>query len=148
MLWIILYKECLYNCKRLENEMCIKLLNGSISSWQRCMKVVFGTTLHSALSLRLYFGACPRLRVWCNSTSGSADTCSCWFFTRRYFYPEDGGDTLLRNVGSHKIYTAPHPWRRYASSVIMEIGKFVYYHWPFSPFSFFKTHAQTAKNVM
>jgi hypothetical protein len=25
----------------------------------------------------------------------------------RIFYPEDGGDTLLRNVGSHKIYTAP-----------------------------------------
>jgi hypothetical protein len=25
------------------------------------------------------------------------------------FYPEDGGDTFLRNVGSiHKIYTAPH----------------------------------------
>jgi hypothetical protein len=25
------------------------------------------------------------------------------------FYPEDGGDTFLRNVGSHKINTAPHP---------------------------------------
>jgi hypothetical protein len=27
----------------------------------------------------------------------------------RIFYPEDGGDTFLRNVGSNKIYTAPHP---------------------------------------
>jgi hypothetical protein len=25
-------------------------------------------------------------------------------------YPEDGGDIFLRNVDSHKIYTAPHPW--------------------------------------
>jgi hypothetical protein len=32
------------------------------------------------------------------------------------FYPEDGGDTFLRNVGSiHKIYTAPHPRRRHSS---------------------------------
>jgi hypothetical protein len=22
----------------------------------------------------------------------------------RFFYPEDGGDTFLRNIGSHKIY--------------------------------------------
>jgi hypothetical protein len=29
--------------------------------------------------------------------------------------PEDGGDTFLRNVGSHKIYTAPHPKRRHSS---------------------------------
>jgi hypothetical protein len=27
----------------------------------------------------------------------------------RIIYPEDGGDTFLRNVASHKIYTAPHP---------------------------------------
>jgi hypothetical protein len=24
------------------------------------------------------------------------------------FYPEDGGDAFLRNLGSRKIYTAPH----------------------------------------
>jgi hypothetical protein len=30
-------------------------------------------------------------------------------------YPEDGEDTFLRNVGSHKIYTAPYP-RRWHSS--------------------------------
>jgi hypothetical protein len=33
------------------------------------------------------------------------------------FYPEDGGDTFLRNVGSHKIYTAPYPRTRNFSSV-------------------------------
>jgi hypothetical protein len=33
----------------------------------------------------------------------------------RILYPEDGGDTFLRNVGSHKIFTAPHPRRRHSS---------------------------------
>jgi hypothetical protein len=28
---------------------------------------------------------------------------------------EDGDNTFLRNVGSHKIYTAPHPGRRHSS---------------------------------
>jgi hypothetical protein len=45
----------------------------------------------------------------------SAATCSCWLLERGFFYPEDGGDTFLRNVGSHKIYTPPHPRRRYSS---------------------------------
>jgi hypothetical protein len=39
----------------------------------------------------------------------STATCSRWFLARGFFYPEDGGDTFLRNVGSHKSYTAPHP---------------------------------------
>jgi hypothetical protein len=42
----------------------------------------------------------------------SAGTCSRWSLARGFFYPEDGGDTFLRNVGSHKTYTAPHPRRR------------------------------------
>jgi hypothetical protein len=29
-----------------------------------------------------------------------------WFEVHGFFYPEDGGDTFLRNIGSHKIYTA------------------------------------------
>jgi hypothetical protein len=41
----------------------------------------------------------------------SAATCSRWFLTRGFFYPEDEGDISLRNVGSHKIYTAPHSRR-------------------------------------
>jgi hypothetical protein len=40
--------------------------------------------------------------------SASAVTCSRWFLARGFFYPEDGGDTFFRNVGSHKIYMAPH----------------------------------------
>jgi hypothetical protein len=35
----------------------------------------------------------------------SAATFSRGFFARGFFYPENGGDTFLRNVGSHKIYT-------------------------------------------
>jgi hypothetical protein len=46
----------------------------------------------------------------------AANTCSRWFLARGFFYPEDGGDTFLRNVGSHKIYTAPHPRRRHSST--------------------------------
>jgi hypothetical protein len=37
------------------------------------------------------------------------------FLARGFFYPEDGGDMFLRNVGTHKIYTAPHPRRRHSS---------------------------------
>jgi hypothetical protein len=42
-------------------------------------------------------------------------TCSCWLLAVRYFYPEVGGDTFLRNVGSHKIYTASHSRKRHSS---------------------------------
>jgi hypothetical protein len=36
---------------------------------------------------------------------------------RAGFFPtlQDGGDMFLRNVGLHKIYTAPHPRRRHSS---------------------------------
>jgi hypothetical protein len=44
----------------------------------------------------------------------AAATYSRWFLAREFFYLEDGGDTFLRNVGSHKIYTAPHPRRRHS----------------------------------
>jgi hypothetical protein len=33
----------------------------------------------------------------------------------RSFYSEVGGETFLRNVDSHKTYTAPHPWTRRSS---------------------------------
>jgi hypothetical protein len=47
----------------------------------------------------------------------TATTCSRWFLARGFFYPEDGGDTFLRNVGPfHRIYTAPRPRRRHFHS--------------------------------
>jgi hypothetical protein len=33
-------------------------------------------------------------------------SCSRWFLARGFFYPKDGGDTFLRNVGPYKIYAA------------------------------------------
>jgi hypothetical protein len=43
----------------------------------------------------------------------SAATCSRWFLTQGFFYPEDGVDTFLQNVSSHKICMAPHPRRQF-----------------------------------
>jgi hypothetical protein len=48
-------------------------------------------------------------RVKKSASEDAAATCLRWFFVRGFFYPEDGGDTFLRNVGSRKIYTAPLP---------------------------------------
>jgi hypothetical protein len=45
----------------------------------------------------------------------SAATYSRWFLARGFFYHEVGGDTFLRNVVSHKMYTAPRPRRVYSS---------------------------------
>jgi hypothetical protein len=60
----------------------------------------------------------------------SAATCSCWFLVPRFFYLEDGGDTFLRNVGSHKNYTLPHPRKRHSSfkSEFMKQQLYQYYH--------------------
>jgi hypothetical protein len=54
----------------------------------------------------------------CFIMSQVAATCSRWFLARGFFYHENGGDTFLRNVGLHKIYTAPHPRRRHSSTLI------------------------------
>jgi hypothetical protein len=47
--------------------------------------------------------------------SRSAATYSRWFLASEMFYPEDGGNMFLRNVGSHKNYTVPHPRKRHSS---------------------------------
>jgi hypothetical protein len=43
------------------------------------------------------------------------DISSRWFLAHEFFCPEDGGDTFLRNVELHNIYTVPHPKRRHSS---------------------------------
>jgi hypothetical protein len=45
----------------------------------------------------------------------AAATCSTLFLACGFFYPEDGGNTFLRNVGLYKIYTVTHPRRLYSS---------------------------------
>jgi hypothetical protein len=45
----------------------------------------------------------------------AAATCSSWFLALGFFYPEDGGNTFLRIVGSHKA-----TWRH-----IAEYGIFI-----------------------
>jgi hypothetical protein len=59
-------------------------------------------------------GAWDKTRSLKNEMTQSAATCSSWFLTRGFFYFDDGGDTFLRNVGSHKIYTAPHSRGRHS----------------------------------
>jgi hypothetical protein len=56
-----------------------------------------------------------KIRERGTSVSQSAATCSRWFLARGFFYPENGGDTFLRNVGSYKSYTTLHPrrWHSY-----------------------------------
>jgi hypothetical protein len=68
-----------------------------------------------------YFGGTYRLRLRGRKICerGTNVTCSRWFLAPGFIYPEDGGDTFLRNVGSHKIYTAPHPRRRHSSNFKM-----------------------------
>jgi hypothetical protein len=61
---------------------------------------------------------CSYMAVCFRLVAPSAATCSRWFLTRGFFYSEDGGDTFLRNVGSHKMYTAPHPRRRHSSLLL------------------------------
>jgi hypothetical protein len=60
------------------------------------------------------YGMCRRVDlVW--TVASSLLATSRWFLARGFFYPQDGGDTFLRNVGSHNIYTVPHPRRRHSS---------------------------------
>jgi hypothetical protein len=58
------------------------------------------------------------LVLLCGWICEKAATCSSWFLARGFFCPEDGGDTVLRNVGSHKIHTTPHPRRRNYSIIV------------------------------
>jgi hypothetical protein len=37
--------------------------------------------------------------------ASSAATCSRWFFARGFFYPEDGGDTILQSTTSTRRHT-------------------------------------------
>jgi hypothetical protein len=73
---------------------------------------------------RLPFSSPPMTRratveVFDSASTRRLQTCPRWFLARGFFYPEDGGDTFLRNVGSHKNYTAPHPRKRHSSTSVL-----------------------------
>jgi hypothetical protein len=44
-----------------------------------------------------------RVEKSASEEQASAATCSRLFLARGFFYPEDGDDTFLRNVGSHSL---------------------------------------------
>jgi hypothetical protein len=73
-----------------------------VAPCRSCVNRLFGRTHRFHLQGR---------KIRARETSGSrwlqTDTCSLWFIASGFFYPEDGGDTFLQNIGSHKIYTAP-----------------------------------------
>jgi hypothetical protein len=85
-----------------------------VAPCRSCVNRRFEGTYHLHLQGRKIRELGTNVSRWLCSMQ-SAATCSRWFLTRGFFYPEDGGDTFLRNVGSHKIYTAPHPRRRHSS---------------------------------
>jgi hypothetical protein len=54
----------------------------------------------------------PKVVILCSpSCSQSVSNRLALSVTRYFFHPEDEGDTFLRNVGSYKTHTAPHPRR-------------------------------------
>jgi hypothetical protein len=71
-----------------------------------CMNWRFGGTYRLQLQDR---------KIRERGTSLAAATCSRLFLARVFFYLKGRGDTFLRNFGSHKICTAPHPRRRHSS---------------------------------
>jgi hypothetical protein len=62
-----------------------------------CVNRLFGGTYHLHLQDRKIRVRGPSVNRWLQSA--------------------DEGDTFLRNVGSHEIYTAPHPRRRHYPNV-------------------------------
>jgi hypothetical protein len=68
---------------------------------------------HILLSnLRLPWPGGPGPRIYIPQEQGGLVTL---FLALGLLYPEDGNDTFLRNVGSHKTHTVPHPRGRHSS---------------------------------
>jgi hypothetical protein len=75
-------------------------------------------------------------------------TYSRWFLDHGFFYPEDGGDTFSRNVGSLKIYTAPHPRNRNSSVTAVKNLKFYMIILMFGGEEYNCKHAQVTQAVI
>jgi hypothetical protein len=49
--------------------------------------------------------SCRICKIW-DFHSGNYEECrllGCWYLSRGFFYPDDGGDTFLRNVVTHDL---------------------------------------------
>jgi hypothetical protein len=95
---------------RFEVFTAVTMKNGVFWDMAQCIYCVyrrFGWTY--CIPSCSYTAGCFRL------VAQSVATCSRWFLAREFFYPVDGGDKFLRNVSSHKIYTAQHPRRLHSS---------------------------------
>jgi hypothetical protein len=68
-------------------------------------------------------------------------TATRWLLARGFFYHEDGSDTFLRNISSHKIYTAPHPRRRHSP-----LSLFRFHRWMQIQYNTFKYDYLLADN--
>jgi hypothetical protein len=91
-----------------------------------CVNRRFGGTYLLHLQDRKIRERGTRVSKWLQSAANY----SRWFLARGFFYPEDGGDTILRNVGSHKIYTATHPRRRHSSALLLGHDRFLAHDFP------------------
>jgi hypothetical protein len=89
------------------------------SPWSSMKNAIFWDVAPCRSCVNRRFGGTHRLQLQGRKTRERGTRVRClqprWFLARGFFYPEDGGDTFLRNVGSHKIYTASHPRRRHSS---------------------------------
>jgi hypothetical protein len=103
--WILLGDASIQTASKLKNAVFLDM-----APCRSCVNRCFGGTYRLHLQFR-------KIREQGTSVSRCLQTaeCSRWFLTRGFCNPEDGGDRFLRNIGSHKIYTAPYPRRRYYS---------------------------------
>jgi hypothetical protein len=69
--------------------------------------VFWGVAPYRSCVNRRLGGTC-RLHLQRRKIRERGTSLSRWLQSADFFYLEDGHDTLFRNVGSHKIYTAPH----------------------------------------
>jgi hypothetical protein len=64
---------------------------------------------------RLFRGTCCIQRIDVSGERVASIKRLTHFSLAYFFYPDDGGDTFLRNVGSYNIHTASRPWRQLSS---------------------------------
>jgi hypothetical protein len=66
----------------------------------------------SLLRCNRRFGGTYRLHLQGRRSKYACHLLICWFLLNYFFYPEDGGDIFLRNVGCNSTdYTALYPRR-------------------------------------